>query len=112
MTSVAALALPLLLASPALADANANSYGSWNEPAPGAPRAWQGGHGLNPYSTFNLLNGNTLTALGLVSIDPVGPPLTFALYHNSASANADESGAAGAAGTLATLCAPAGGNSG
>ena len=51
----------------------------------GAPRAWGAGMGVSPYSTVNLRNGNVLTAIPLVSWDPVGPAVQFALYHNSLS---------------------------
>ena len=37
-------------------------------------------------TTVNLLNGNALTVLPLMEWNPVGPPLRFALYHNSAAA--------------------------
>ena len=49
----------------------------------GAPRAWGAGVPVSPFSTVNLRNGNVLTALPLVSWDPIGPPVSFTLYHNS-----------------------------
>ncbi|RMF83627.1 MAG: hypothetical protein D6744_04310, partial [Planctomycetota bacterium] len=82
----------LLLAAPSPAD---DDLGAFTQPAPGAPRAWQGGYAISPYSTYNLYNGNVLTEIPIVSYDPVGPPVSLTLYHNSADANVNRSGAAG-----------------
>jgi YD repeat-containing protein len=49
----------------------------------GAAKSWGAGLAVSPFSIVNLLNGNLITALPLVSWDPVGPPVSFALYHNS-----------------------------
>jgi hypothetical protein len=49
----------------------------------GVPPAWGVGLPISPFSAVNLQNGNVLTALTLVSWKPVGPPVSFTLYHNS-----------------------------
>ena len=82
----------LLIAAPAHAD---DDLGAFTQAAPGAPRAWQGGYGISPYSTYNLYNGNVLTQVPIVSYDPVGPPVSFALFHNLSDANGNRSGATG-----------------
>ena len=50
---------------------------------PGAPPAWGAGLAVSPFSTVNLMTGNLLTAIPIVSWDSVGPPVEFVLYHNS-----------------------------
>lgn len=50
----------------------------------GAPPAWGAGLPVSPFSVVNVRNGNVLTAISLVGFDPVGPPVAFTLYHNSA----------------------------
>ena len=55
-------------------------------PAAGMPRAWEAGLNVSPYSVINLYNGNLITILPLIAFDPVGPPVEFVLYHNSAAA--------------------------
>ncbi|MGE0481257.1 MAG: hypothetical protein AB7Q17_12370 [Phycisphaerae bacterium] len=52
---------------------------------PGAPRRWEAGLPVSPFSTVNLANGNLITVIPLVGFDPVGPAVGFALYHNSAA---------------------------
>ena len=82
----------LLLAVPF---AGGDDLGTFIQAASGTPRAWQGGYAISPYSTYNLYNGNVLTQIPIVAYDPVGPPVSFALYHNLADANGNRSGAAG-----------------
>ena len=50
----------------------------------GAAPAWGMSRVVSPFSAVNLQNGNLLTAIPLVSWSPVGPPIDFTLYHNSA----------------------------
>ncbi|MBU0639258.1 MAG: RHS repeat protein, partial [Planctomycetes bacterium] len=55
-------------------------------PEAGFPRPWEAGLQVSPYSVVNLFNGNLITAINITQCDPVGPPLEFTLYHNSAAA--------------------------
>ena len=55
-------------------------------PEAGLPRPWEAGIQVSPFSVLNLFNGNLATVVPLVGYDPVGPPVQFTLYHNSASA--------------------------
>ncbi|MFO0837648.1 MAG: RHS repeat-associated core domain-containing protein [Phycisphaerae bacterium] len=45
---------------------------------------------VTPFSVVNLYNGNLTTVIPLVSFDPVGPPVSFTLYHNSTAAASGE----------------------
>lgn len=56
------------------------------------PRPWEAGVQVTPVSVANLFNGNVITVIPLVGCDPIGPPIEFTLYHNSASALNGESG--------------------
>ena len=55
---------------------------------PGAPRPWEMGLRVSPYSTVNLLNRNVLTVLPIVSWTGIGPAMEMHLYHNSATVDA------------------------
>ncbi len=52
---------------------------------PGAPRPWEAGISVSPYSTMNAVNRNVLTVIPIVSWSGVGPDVSFSLYHNSAN---------------------------
>ncbi|MFN0135725.1 MAG: RHS repeat-associated core domain-containing protein [Phycisphaerae bacterium] len=77
------------------------AYGSFCEltdqpaNAGGYPREWQGAIRVSKFSTYCPGTGNLLTVIPLGGLDPIGPPMGFALYHNSAHAIANKSGAAG-----------------
>jgi len=77
-----ALALLTLLATPAASGQPVVPI----SPAAGMPRPWEEGLQVSPYSVVNLVNGNLITVIPLTACDPVGPPLVFTLYHNSANA--------------------------
>lgn len=64
-------------------------------PDSGMPHGWEAGLAVNPFTTVNLYNGNACTVIHLVTIDPVGPALSFAFIHNSTAAAA--SGSSGVA---------------
>ena len=51
---------------------------------PGAPRAWENGVEVSPYSTVNLANGNVFTVIPITSWSGRGPAVEFTMYHNSA----------------------------
>jgi YD repeat-containing protein len=52
----------------------------------GVPPPWGAGLAISPFSLVNLKSGNVLTAITLTGWDPVGPPVSFSLYHNSLTA--------------------------
>lgn len=51
----------------------------------GAPRRWEAGMAVSPYSTLNLRSGRVLTTLPIVSYDGRGPSVSFSLFHNMTS---------------------------
>ncbi|MCH8147932.1 MAG: RHS repeat protein [Planctomycetes bacterium] len=55
---------------------------------PGAPRPWEVGLTVSPYSTVNVLNRNVLTVMPIVGWTGVGPDMQMNLYHNSATVDA------------------------
>lgn len=51
----------------------------------GAPRAWQAGWQVTPYSTVSLRHGNVFTVIPITSWSGRGPAIQMALFHNSKS---------------------------
>lgn len=75
--SVTASALPLPPPDNGLGDEMADLVA-------GAPRSWEQGIDVAPYSTVNALNGNMITSIPLLGWGGKGPDLDFNIYHNSA----------------------------
>src|SRR5262245_46329410 len=51
--------------------------------AAGLPRAWHAGAPVGLRGVANLSNGNLVTAIPIIAWKPVGPPVGFAMFHNS-----------------------------
>ena len=80
--------------TPALAQVGGGGGVQLRSPDAGLPNPWEAGMAVNPFTTVNLYNGNACTIIPFVSIDPVGPPLSFALTHNASAAASGSSGGA------------------
>jgi YD repeat-containing protein len=83
---IAAAAGLALAAVSAFVIPSASAQRPRTSPEAGAPRSWEAGKQVSPFSVVNLWNGNLLTALHIASYDPVGPPVSFSIYHNNAAA--------------------------